>query len=68
MNVLQIQQSHHQSGGFSKTALISMIQGAESLIEHAPVDQGRQTNQFMAHVDLAVKAAAEQFGLVFIFG
>ena len=45
-----------------------MIQGAESVIEHAPVDQTGQPHQFMAHVDMTVKAASEQFGLVFFPG
>ena len=68
VNVLQIQQSHHQSSGFSETPPVGMIQSVEPVIELAPVDQIGQPHQFMVYVDLAVKAASEQFALVSISG
>ena len=43
-----------------------MIQGAKTIIEYTPVDQSRQPDQLMVHVDLVVKVAAEQFGVVWI--
>ena len=68
VDVLQIQQIHHQPGGFSGTALVGVIQGAETIIEHCSVDQGRKHNQFMVHVDLDFKAAAEKFSPVWNIG
>ena len=60
--MLEVLQSHHQTRGFGRTAVIRAVQGAKRSVKHRPVNQISQTVQFMAVIEHVIQSVAKQVG------